>query len=223
MNKLGKIMSAVTIAVLTVVMCIAFAACGDGDAEAKSYSTTFDNIESWDYSFVHINSFGEEAGVGMININSWGNKKLALGDGGTCDGVGCKWTCTLDVEDTAYTLTLTAHIKGAGEEYTGEGDFSYTFQGTCEAVTGGYKVSQPTYVKVALTGTIEKHADSFANYIPNAPWSLDSDTADDADSVTAVNNKVVPSMLCSTILNSATFVVNGSSITEVKDITLPNL
>jgi hypothetical protein len=225
MKKIGKILSAAIIAVLTVVMCFAFAACGgDSGDSKKTYSTTFDNIESWDYSFIHINSFGETAGVGMININSWGNKKLELGEGGTCDGVGCKWTLNLEVEDTAYSLYFIAHVKGAGTDYTGEGDFTYLFQGTCESVTGGYKLATPTYAKVTITGTlVNNDSSSFANYIPSAPWEVDSKTADDAEAVTKVKSKVTPSKLCSTVLNTATIVVSGNKITEVKDITLPNV
>ena len=68
------------------------------EAVGGVYTATTDNFESWDYSFTNINAFGDTAGVGMLNIQSWGNKKLALGDDGTCDGVGCSWTIQLDVD-----------------------------------------------------------------------------------------------------------------------------
>lgn len=186
---------------------------------SQSYSTTFDNIETWDYSFVNINAFGDEAGVGMINLNSWGNKKLKLGTNGTCDGEGCKWTCTLEAKDSAYTLTLSAHLVGAGDVYSGEGDFAYIFQGSYTGASPAYVLAAPTYVKVDLTGTFKCIGDKteFANYIPDAPWHLDSKGDGDA----AATKKVVADKLVSTVFGGATFNVSGTSISSVTDINYP--
>lgn len=187
------------------------------------YTVKTDNFESWDYSFTNINAFGDTPGVGMLNIQSWGNKKLALGDDGTCDGVGCSWTIQLEVEDTNYTLSTIAHIVGAGDVYDGEGDFTYTFTGTCEAVDGGYKLSAPEYVQVSLTGDFTRLSDGsdFADYIPTAPVTLDSNDADDCDAANSFKNKIVPSYLVSTVFGGATFLVEGSEIVEVTDIDFP--
>ena len=86
-------------------------------AESGVYTVETDNFESWDYSFVNINAFGDTAGVGMLNIQSWGNKKLALGDDGTCDGVGCKWTIKLESEGIHMPLMISL-AKILCSEYT---------------------------------------------------------------------------------------------------------
>lgn len=192
-------------------------------AAGGTFTTTTDNFESWDYSFTNINAFGDTAGVGMLNIQSWGNKKLALGDDGTCDGVGCSWTIQLDVDGGNYTLSTIAHIKGAGDVYDGEGDFTYKFIGTCEAVDGGYKLAAPTEVEVSLDGGFTRLTDGtdFADYIPSAPVTIGSKDADDCEAANSFKNKIVPSYLVSTVFGGATFHVNGSEITEVVDIDFP--
>lgn len=186
-----------------------------------TYTATFPNIETWDYSFVNINSFGQEAGVGMINLNSWGNKKLKLGDDGTCDGVGCNWTLTFTPSDTTYTFALTAHLIGAGDVYSGEGDFAYTFTGTETVGTDSYVLSAPTYVKVTLTGDITCIGDKtdFANYLPDAPYSVDSNGEGDVDAC----KKIVPEKLIPTIFGGATFNVADGAVTSVTDITFPTI
>lgn len=187
------------------------------------YTVTTDNFESWDYSFTNINAFGDTAGVGMLNIQSWGNKKLALGDDGTCDGVGCSWTIKLEVDGTDYALYTTAHIVGAGDVYDGEGDFTYKFTGSCEEVDDGYKLAAPDRVEVTLDGGFTRLSDGsdFADYIPSAPVTITSDDADDCEAANSFKNKIVPSYLASTVFGGATFHVDGTEITSVTDIDFP--
>lgn len=195
----------------------------DSTPTGGTFTATTDNFESWDYSFTNINAFGDEAGVGMLNIQSWGNKKLALGGDGTCDGEGCTWTIQLDVDGDKYTLSTIAHIKGAGDVYSGEGDFTYKFMGSCSAVDGGFKLAAPEMVEVSLTGDFTRLSDGsdFADYIPSAPVSLTSNDADDCDAAAAFKNKIVPSYLVSTVFGGATFQVSGSEIVSVTDIDFP--
>lgn len=221
--KWKNVLVGIVAAALAVAMCMMMVACGgentgDTGSTANTYTTTFDNIETWDYCCVSINAFGDTAGVGMININSWGNKKLKLSDAGTCDGEGCSWTCELKVEDTAYTLSFIAHLVGDDATYAGEGDFTYMFQGTCSSVSGGYKLEAPTYAKVTLTGNFKRLTDGsdFADYIPSAPFSIDSNGAGDSEDT--VNGKIVADYLLTTVFRGATFSVSGSSITEVTDV-----
>lgn len=196
---------------------------GEPEVTGGTFTTTTDNFESWDYSFTNINAFGDTAGVGMLNIQSWGNKKLALGDDGTCDGEGCSWTIQLEVDGANYTLSTIAHIKGAGDIYDGEGDFAYHFMGACEAVEGGYKLSAPTEVTVTLDGGFTRLSDGsdFADYIPSAPVTISSNDADDCEAANSFKNKIVPSYLVSTVFGGATFHVEGSEITSVTDIDFP--
>lgn len=217
MKKFGKILTAVAAAVLAVAMGVMFAACGG--TKSSSYTATTDNIEAWDYTCVSINAFGDEAGVGMINLNSWGAKKLQLGSDGTCAGVGCSWTIKLDVEGDAYTLSFIAHLVGAGSDYTGEGDLAYIFEGTCTSVDGGYKLAAPTYAKATLDGSLTLAGDEtdFANYIPTAPAVIDSN-GDNTGNWEGFKGKIASDKLLTTIFLGATFKVSGESITEVTDI-----
>lgn len=246
MKRFRNSVSVLIALLLMVAMCASLAACGSSGNPADStpstaanneqsdpatepeanggvYTVTTDNFESWDYSFTNINAFGDTPGVGMLNIQSWGNKKLALGDDGTCDGVGCSWTIQLEVDGTAYTLSTIAHIVGAGDVYEGEGEFTYKFTGTCEKTDDGYKLAAPEYVQVSLTGDFTRLTDGtdFADYIPTAPVTLDSNDADDCDAANSFKNKIVPSYLVSTVFGGATFHVSGSEIVSVTDIDFP--
>lgn len=215
MKRISKTLTAIASMALVAVMSFMIAACGG----AKTYTATCDNIESWDYTFVSINAFGDTAGVGMINLNSWGNKKLKLGSDNTCAGEGCSWTIQLDVDGSEYTLSLIAHLVGAGADYSGEGDFTYLFQGACESVSGGYKLAAPTYAKVSLEGDFKLVGDAtdFANYIPTAPASIDS-TGATSGNWEMFKGKVVAEYLLTTVFRGATFNVSGDSITSVTDV-----
>lgn len=250
--KKRNLISTLLAGLLAVVMCVSLAACNnssnqtstppanDGDkveetqpvqqdeqgapeATGGVYTVTTDNFESWDYSFTNINAFGDTAGVGMLNIQSWGNKKLALGDDGTCDGVGCSWTIKLEVDGTDYTLSTIAHIVGAGDVYEGEGDFTYKFTGSCEEVDDGYKLAAPDRVEVILDGGFTRLSDGsdFADYIPSAPVTITSDDADDCEAAASFKEKIVPSYLVDTVFGGATFHVDGAEITSVTDIDFP--
>ncbi|MGN0814658.1 MAG: hypothetical protein ACI4MH_05455 [Candidatus Coproplasma sp.] len=222
MKRLGKILTAVISVITTVVLCAVFAACG----ATTKFSTKLDaGLQDWDYCFVSVNAFGDDPGVGMLNIDNWGNKKLKLGTDGVCAGTGSVWTITLDVEDSStYKLTLSSHITGDGVSYDKEGDFSYTFEGSYTKKDNSYVLAQPTYCKVELTGEFTRLTDGsdFADYIPSAPWSIDSNTSDDADSVksteSGIKGKILPSKLCNTVFLGATFNVDGTSIVSVTDI-----
>lgn len=194
-------------------------------AESDTYTVDIDNFETWDYSFVNINAFGDTPGVGMINIQSWGNKKLALGSDGTCDGEGCSWTIQLDVDGNEYALYTIAHIVGAGDVYEGSGDFTYKFIGTCEAADDGYVLDAPTDVEVSLTGDFTRLSDGsdFADYIPSAPASVTSNDADDSEAAAAFGGKVVPSYLVSTVFGGGIFHVDGNEIVSVTDINFPEI
>lgn len=232
MKRVGKWISVLVTWALTVIMCVAFASCG-GEKET-SFSVDVDGaLASWEYNFVNIGVFGDEH-WGMINIEDWGNKKLALGSDNTCVGTGCKWTVKLDVSDgQKYSLYIVAHLKGNGTVYEGEGDYTYMFQGAYEEVSGGYKLAAPTYVKVSLTEGFNLIAEQydFANYIPTGPWEIDSNTSDEDSFVKANNNptagttglqdKLWPSVLVGTVFGGATFNVSGNQIVSVTDVTLP--
>ena len=111
MKKMAKKLVAMLMAAMLAVACVGAALAED------TYSVETENFETWDYSFCNINAFGDDPGVGMLNIQSWGNKKLALGDDGTCDGVGCTWKITLSVDGTEYTLKTIATIVGVATFY----------------------------------------------------------------------------------------------------------
>lgn len=209
-----KVLAAILTVALVVVMGVALAACGGG---SSTYTVDFDNIETWDYCPVTFNQYGDDAGVGMININSWGNKKLKLGADGTCSGVGATWTCTLIIED-GYDLAFTCHLIAAdGNGYSGTGDLTYRFTGSYTEVTGGYTLAAPTYAEVTLTGTFTRaSAEDFADYIPSAPWSMNSNDSDDCEAATLCKKKALPSKLLTTIFKGATFKVSGSSISSVE-------
>ena len=135
MKRLSKILSGIAIGILTVVMSVAFAACGGG--KGGTYSVDVDGaLASWEYNFVNIGVFGDEH-WGMINLEDWGNKKLALGSDNTCIGTGCKWTVKLDTTGEEYKLYIIGHLKGNGTVYKGEGDYTYMFQGAYSSVSDG--------------------------------------------------------------------------------------
>lgn len=184
------------------------------------FTTSFDMLSTWDYDFVAMNSFGMDPGEGMINLDNWGAKKLKQGEDGSIAGVGIKYDLTLDIANTDYELAIIAHIVGDEQSYSGSGDFSYTFKGPQEEVTDGYKLKAPTYCDVKLTGDIHLIGDptDFANYLPDAPWEVDSNTSDDDEKVTKIKKKVLPSKLLTTVFLGATFKVSGQTISEVVDI-----
>lgn len=232
MKKFGKLLSGVVIAVLTLVMSVAFAACG-GSKEEKYTIAVEGALRSWQYNFVNISEFGDEH-WGMINLEDWGNKKLALNADNNCIGTGCAWRVELVVNEGEYKLYTIAHLTGNGTVYAGEGDYTYMFQGTCSAVSGGYKLEAPTYVEVSLSegfNLIYEGPYDFANYIPSGPWKIDSTMSDDAEFVkslndstagtTGLNDKLWPSVLVPTVFGGATFKVSGDKITSVVDVTLP--
>ena len=234
MKRRGKILSAITGVALAATMCAGFLACGGGDEGAKSYSIDLDGkLSEWEYVFVNIGVFGDEH-WGMINIEDWGNKKLALNEEtGECIGVGCKWTIQLDVEDGNYELSIIAHLKGDDITYQGTGDYVYLYKGEYEAVKGGYKLGLPTYGEVSLTEgfALITTGYDFADYIPTGPWKIDSTMSDDAEFVKASNNnslgttglqdKLWPSVLLDSVFGGATFMVSGSKIVSVVDVELP--
>lgn len=234
MKRLGKILSSIVIGILTLVMCVAFSACGEKSEEGnKVYSVNVDGaLASWTYNFVNIGVFGDEH-WGMINIEDWGNKKLALGPDNTCVGTGCKWSVKLDVSGEQYKLYIIAHIKGNGTVYQGEGDYTYMFQGPYSSVSDGYKLEAPTYVEVSLTEGFELITEGydFADYIPTGPWKIDSTMSDTDEFVVTNNNnsngtkglqdKLWPSVLVGTVFGGATFHVSGDKIVSVTDVTLP--
>lgn len=218
MKKFSKVLTVVCALALAVAIGVLATACG---SKAGTYSTTFNSVTEWSCSPFTVNAYGDEAGVGLLNLDNWGDKKLKLGADGHCVGTGLTYTCTLDVDgEGAYTLTLTAHLIGAGADYTGEGDFSYAFTGTYEEVETGYKLAAPTACTVSITGTFANtNTEDLANYIPSAPWTLSNTDADDSDAAKSAKNKVVPSKLLTTIFKGATFVVEGEAIKDVTDIT----
>ena len=217
MKKMAKKLVAMLMVAMLAVACV-------GTALAEDvYSVETENFETWDYSFCNINAFGDDPGVGMLNIQSWGNKKLALGDDGTCDGVGCTWKITLSVDGTEYTLKAIATIVGAGDVYAGTGEFTYTFNGAYEAADNAFILGEPTYVAVDLTGDFTRLSDGsdFADYIPSAPASVTCENEDGGAEASAWKNKIVPSLLTSTVFGGATIVVDGSEIVSVDDINFP--
>ena len=217
MKKMTKNLMAVLMIAMLAVVCISSALAED------VYSVETPNFETWDYSFCNINAFGDDPGVGMLNIQSWGNKKLALGDDGTCDGVGCTWKITLSVDETAYTLKAIATIVGAGDVYEGTGEFTYTFKGAYEAAENSFILGEPTYVAVDLTGDFTRLSDGsdFADYIHSAPASVTCENEDNGAEASASKNKIVTSLLNSTVFGGATFVVDGNEIISVEDINFP--
>lgn len=196
---------------LVMLMSIALVA----NAESATYSVEFDSLTEWDYCFVAVNAFGDEAGVGMVNLDNWGMKKLQLDENGNLAGTGLKYTLNLTVEDEAYTLDLIAHIIGAGADYMGEGDLTYSFQGTCSAVDGGYTLAQPTYVLVTVDGNItcsESQKESSSMSVPESGFSVDSE-GNGEDGL-----KIIGSKLVDTVFGGATFFVEGSEIVSIDDI-----
>ncbi|MDO5378690.1 MAG: hypothetical protein Q4G52_10185 [Clostridia bacterium] len=198
---------------LVMLMSIALTA----NAEPATYTVAFDSLTEWDYCFVAVNAFGDEAGVGMVNLDNWGMKKLKLDENGNLAGTGLSYTLNLTVDGEAYTLDLIAHIIGAGSDYMGEGDLTYRFQGACSDVEGGYKLEQPTYVLVTVDGDItcsdvQKGDDAFSMSVPESGFSVDSDgNGEDG-------NKIIGSKLVDTVFGGATFFVEGSEIVSIDDI-----
>lgn len=207
MKKLSAILSLV----LVLTMCFTLTAF----AEPEVYTVDFDSLTEWDYCFVAVNSFGDEAGVGMVNLDNWGMKKLQLDADGNLAGAGLSYTLNLTVDGDAYTLDLIAHIIGAGADYMGAGDLTYSFQGTCEAVDGGYKLAQPTYVLVTVDGDItcseeQKGMDSMS--VPESGFSVDSEgNGEDG-------KKIIGSKLIDTVFGGATFYVSDGVIESIDDI-----
>jgi hypothetical protein len=189
----------------------------------KEFSITLPaGLQDWDYCFVTVNAFGDDPGVGMINIDNWGNKKLKLGTNGVCAGTGSIWTISLNVKDAStYELDLSSKIIGDDVAYSKSGVFSYSFKGPyTSSVSNNFALAAPTYCKVSLTGEFTRLTDGsdFADYIPSAPWNVDSCTADTDASVTAIKSKVLPSLLLTSVFSGATFVVEGETISSVIDI-----
>lgn len=211
MKRIGKILTVVCAAVLAFALGIMTVGC----SKAGTYTAECDSLSAWDYNFVSINAFGDEAGVGLMNLDNWGDKKLKLGSDGHCVGEGLTYTISLDVDgEGAYTLDIIMHIIGDGNDYSGSGDFTYSFQGTYEEVDGGYKLSAPTYLLCTCTGSLVNNAPGGANYLPSSGYSYDSNGVGDASGCT----RVVKEHMLTTIFKGATFKVSGTEITEVTDI-----
>lgn len=186
-------------------------------AEPAVYSVEFDSLTEWDYCFVAVNAFSDEAGVGMVNLDNWGMKKLKLDENGNLAGTGLKWTLNLAVENGEYVLDLIAHIIGAGSDYMGEGDLTYEFKGEYTDTEGGYILAQPTYVLVTVDGNItcsetQKGDDAFSMSVPESGFSVDSEgNGEDG-------RKIIGSKLIDTVFGGATFYVEGDAIVSIDDI-----
>lgn len=191
-------------------------------AAVTVFTTTFDSYGESDYADVfHANSYGEAKGVGMVNLDNWGDKKLTLNDEGHCVGEGLKYTLTLDVSDaSAYVLTLAMNLigNGAADAYTGEGVLSYIFNGSYTVSNGDYVLGEPTSVRVTMTGTLKNNAPTdFANYLPDAPFEMDNTSTLGDDVGIPIKNSFKPEYLIPTIFGGATFQVSGSEISGVYD------
>lgn len=213
MKRINKFLTAFLVAAMALVLSLAaLTGCG---SEKKTYSVEFDNLIEWDYCFVTINYFGETEGVGMVNLDMWGRKKLKQDSTGEIAGTGLSWTVTLTVDGSEYVLDIIAHLVCAGGDYRGSGDLTYEFTGKYTEVEGGYKLEKPTYILVTQDGDItisdEQKADDFAMSLNESPFMCDSE-GNGEDS-----RKIIGSRL-DTVFFGATFMVEGDSIISVEDI-----
>ncbi|MBQ8160297.1 MAG: hypothetical protein IJ083_06045 [Clostridia bacterium] len=157
---------------------------------------------------------GGHNGGGILPIDSWGMKKFKLDDEGEIAGTGVKYNVALDVEDGAYTFTLTIHLVANNEEggYTGEGDLIYTWTGKAENGDEGIVLSAADFGSVEVTGDLAPQMEQFSNFLPAAPYKTDSTV----DGECAGKNRIVSNYLAA-IFAGTTAVVDGEEIEEFVD------
>lgn len=156
MKKLSAILSLV----LVLTMCFTLTAF----AEPEVYTVDFDSLTEWDYCFVAVNSFGDEAGVGMVNLDNWGMKKLQLDADGNLAGAGLSYTLNLTVDGD---ITCSEEQKAMDSMSVPESGFSVDSEGNGE---DGIKIIGSKLIDTVFGGATFYVSDGVIESIDDIEW-----------------------------------------------------